>query len=99
MQKTRRYRGPASIVHAAGETPVTCELVLIEPSQGLVEWSGVYWDAELSNEPEPGDGLIRLPDGAEAPIIVNTEIRSDHTIGVVECSGTLTGNGDPPVFE
>lgn len=85
----KNYNGPATLIHNGRESTVECAFrVTLDRQSELVEWSGEYSGATVATEPEPGETILRLPNGSEATVIIN------HTS--LGGSGSFVGSGNPP---
>ncbi len=83
------YSGPATFVQESGETAIDCEYRVTvayplgpDGPPGLQSWRGTYSVTDGGHVLEPGDAMIRLPDGREGDVIV-THVSHDMGAGRV----------------
>ena len=97
---TRRFRGTVEVLGSAGEVAASahCELVVDALGLGLDEWEGVLRDVNPPGSlAEEGRYRLRLPNAAEAEIVVNRAFaRSQSASGGVY---QFLGSGPPPPIE
>jgi hypothetical protein len=96
---TRRFHGTVEVLGSAGEVAASahCELVVDALGLGLDEWEGVLRDVSPPGAlAAKGRYRLRLPNAAEAEIVVNrTFARGQGEAAVYQ----FLGSGPPPPIE
>ena len=97
---TRRFRGTVEVLGTAGEVAASahCELVVDALGLGLDEWEGVLRDVSPPGSlAEEGRYRLRLPNAAEAEIVVNRTFARGQ--GEAASSISSWGAAPPPLLE
>jgi len=96
---TRRFRGTVEVLGGTGQVAASarCELVVDALGLGLDEWEGVLRDVSPSGSLTEGRYRLRLPNAAEAEIVVNRTFArgQDEAAAIYQ----FLGSGPPPPLE
>jgi len=96
---TRRFRGTVEVLGSTGEVAASahCELVVDALGLGLDEWEGVLRDVSPRGSLAEGRYRLRLPNAAEAEIVVNRTFARGQ--GEETAVYQFLGSGAPPPLE